>query len=90
MKFSLQGKLYKFIYLPNRLCFGPRKITKLLKPPLAELRLDYVKTAAYIYDLVTSAYSLDICFKHVSKCVELLGNLRFVVNPEKSVFGVYN
>ena len=46
LKFSLQGKLYKFICLPNGLCSGPRKFTKLLKHPLAELRLDYVKIAA--------------------------------------------
>ena len=48
LKFSLQGKLYKFTYLPNELCSGPRKFTKLLKLPLAELKLDYVKIAAYI------------------------------------------
>ena len=39
LKISLQGKLYKITCLPNELCSGPRKFTKLLKPPLAELRL---------------------------------------------------
>ena len=86
LKFSLQGKLYKFTCLPNGLCSGPRKFTKLLKPPLAELRLDYVKIAAYIDDLITLAYSFDVYFKNVWKCVKLLGNLGFVVHPEKSVF----
>ena len=68
------------------MCSGPRKFTKLLKLPLAELRLDYVKFAAYIDDLITLAYSFDTCFKNVWKCVRLLGNLGFVVHPEKSVF----
>ena len=86
MKFSLQGKLYKFPCLPNGLCSGPRKFTKLLKPPLAELKLDYIKLAAYIDDLITLAYSFDIGFKDVWRCVRLLGNLGFVVHPEKSVF----
>ena len=86
MKFSLQGKLYKFTCLPDRLCSGPRKFAKLHKPPLAELRLDCVKIAAYIDDLITLAYSFDICYKNVWKCVRLLGNLGFVVHPEKSVF----
>ena len=36
LKFSLQGKLYKFTCLPHGLCSGPRKFTKLLKPLLAE------------------------------------------------------
>ena len=48
LKFSLQGKLYKVTCLPIGLCSGPRKFTELLKPLLAELRLGYVKVAAYI------------------------------------------
>ena len=86
LKFSLREKLYKFTCLPNGLCSGPRVFTKLLKPPLAKLRLDYIKIAAYIDDLITLAYSFNICFKNVWKCVKLLGNLGFVVHPEKSVF----
>ena len=70
LKFSLQGKLYKFTCLPNGLCSGPLKFTKLLKPPLAELRLHYVTIAAYIDDLITLAYSFDICSKNVWKCVK--------------------
>ena len=55
LKFNFQGQPCKFIYLPNGLCSDPRKFTKLLKPPLARLRLDYVKIAAYIDNLVTLA-----------------------------------
>ena len=70
-RFSLWGNFYKFTFLPNGLCSAPRKFTKLLKPPLAKLRLDYIKIAAYIDDLITSAYSFDICFKDVWKRVKL-------------------
>ena len=86
LKFNLRGKLNKFTCLPNGLCSGPRKFTKLLKPLLAKLRLDYVKIAAYIDDLITLAYLFDICFKNVCKCVKPLGNLGFLVHPEKSIF----
>ena len=55
LKFNFQGQPCKFIYLPNGLCSDPRKFTKLLKPSLARLRLDYVKIAAYIDNLVTLA-----------------------------------
>ena len=65
MKFSLRGKLYKFTCLTNVLCSGPRKFTKLLKPPLVKLWLDYIKIAAYIDEFITLAYSFDICFKNV-------------------------
>ena len=85
LKFSLQGKFYKFTCLPNGLCSGPRKFTKLLKPSLAKLRLDYIEIAAYIDDLIILSYSFDI-LKNVWKCVKLLGNLGFVIHPEKSVF----
>ena len=65
LKFSFQGKHYKFTYLPNGLCSSRRKFIKLLKTPLAELRLHYVKIAAYIDDLIILAYSFDICLKDV-------------------------
>ena len=85
-KFTLRGKLYKFTCLPNGLCSGPRVFTKLLKPPLAKLRLDYIKIAAYIDDLITLSHSFDIHFKNVWACIELLGELDFVAHREKSVF----
>ena len=69
LKSSLHGKLSKFTCLPNGLCSGPRKFTKLLKPPLAKLKLDYIKIAAYIDDLIILPYSFDICFKNVWKCM---------------------
>ena len=56
LKSSLRAQLYKFTCLRNGLYSGPRKFTKLSKPPLAELRLDYVIITAYIYDLITLAY----------------------------------
>ena len=52
MKFLLQGKLSQFTFLPNGSCSGPKKFTKLLKPPLAPLRLDYIKIVGYIDDLI--------------------------------------
>ena len=85
LKFSLQGKLYKFDCLPNGMCSGPRKYPKLLKPLLAELRLDYVKIAAYIDDLITLAYSFDLCFKNVWKRAKLLVDLPFFCGPSRKI-----
>ena len=88
LKFTLQGKLYKFTCLHNGLCSVSRKplLFSLLKTALAILRFDYIKIAAYIDDLTTLAYSFDVCFKKIWKCVKPLGNLGFVVHPEKSDF----
>ena len=53
LKFYFRGKLYQFTCLPNGLCSGPRKFTKLLKPPLSYLRLQQVTVAGFIDDLIT-------------------------------------
>ena len=82
----MREKLYKYASLPNGLCSVPRKFTKLLKPPLAKLKLDYIKIVVYIGNLIKLTYSCDIWFKNVRKWVKLLGNLDFVVHLEKSVF----
>ena len=65
-------------------CF-PGNFVKFLRTAFSTEHLQWL-----LLDLIT-AYSFDICFKH-------LGNLGFVVHPEKSVFvpysfrilGVYN
>ena len=51
-KFIHRGKIYNFCAVPNGLSLGPRKFTKLLKPPLAALRKDNVIVSAYIDDLI--------------------------------------
>ena len=52
LKFIFDGQLFQFTCLPNGLCSGPRKFTKLLKRPLASLReIGHVIISAYIYDI---------------------------------------
>ena len=48
LKFYFKGQLYQFMCLPNGLSSGPRKFTKLLKPPLATLMHDKAVVSAYI------------------------------------------
>ena len=55
LKFCFKGVFYKFTCLPNGLSPGPRRFTKLLKPPLAKLRESYTTTSAYIDDIITLA-----------------------------------
>ena len=38
LKFIFDGQAFQFTFLPNGLCSGPRKFTKLLKGPLASIR----------------------------------------------------
>ena len=51
LKFIWKELLYQFCVLPNGLSRSPRWITKLLKPPLAELRKSKHDITAYIDDI---------------------------------------
>ena len=59
LKFIWKNQLYKFLVLPNGLCCGPRKFTKLMKPPIAILRLDGHIIAIYIDDLTNFGLTFD-------------------------------
>ena len=61
LKFVSNGKLLKFTVLPNGYTGGPRKFTKLMKPPLATLRMDGATLAAYIDDIFNSEKSYQAC-----------------------------
>ena len=41
LKFIWKNQLYTFLVLPNGVCCGPRKLTKLMKPPIATFRWSY-------------------------------------------------
>ena len=81
LKFVFRGQLYKFTCLPNGLSLGPRKFTKLLKPPLACMRRNKVTVSAYIDDLITIAKSYQYCSHNVFECVQLLDSSRFCCTP---------
>ena len=42
LKFIWKNQLYQFLVLPNGLCCGPRKCTKLMKPSIATLILQFI------------------------------------------------
>lgn len=79
-------KVYAFCCLPNGLASAPRDFTKLLKPPLAYLRLLGVTIAIYIDDTYIQGSSLEECSKNVRLASTLLEKLGFVINIKKSVF----
>lgn len=84
LRFQHHGRLFQFQVLPNGFSPGPRKFTKLLKPPLAKLRQELITVASYIDDLITAARSFDRCFHNILRIVDLLSELGFFINVEKS------
>ena len=86
LKFMHEGTLYSFQALPNGLSSGPRKFTKLLKPPLAALREQNINIVAYIDDLIILDTSYEKCLKATQICAQLFDSLGFVIHPDKSNF----
>lgn len=86
LKFMYDGLLYQFLGLPNGYTKGPRKFTKLLKPVLAALRKRGITLAAYLDDIIIIAKTYRHCMESLLILIEVLGDLGFVIHPEKSVF----
>lgn len=86
LKFEHEGKVYVFLVLPFGYTEGPRKFTKIMKPPLSKLRKEQVTIADYIDDLITMNVSKQQCCNNVHKTVVLLDSLGFTVHPDKSEF----
>ena len=86
LKFLHKGTLYKFLALPNGYTEGPRKFTKVLKPPMSVLRKKGVNVADYIDDLITMNKSQSRCYDNIAIIIKTLDELGFVIHPDKSVF----
>ena len=85
LKFFWKGQLYKFLLLPNGLCSGPRKFTKLMKPPIATLRVAGHIVAIYIDDLINVVLTYKECLDNIEVSINLLQSLGFVIHFHKSI-----
>ena len=65
VKFIWKNQLCKFLVLPNNLSCSPRKFTKLMKAPIATLRLDGHIIAIYIDGLINVGLTFDECVENL-------------------------
>lgn len=86
LKFLWRNTLFKFKALPNGLASGPRIFTKLLKPVFATLRMRGHVIVGYIDDTLIIGNCPNDVKLAVSDTVELLEQLGFTINKEKSIF----
>ena len=63
---------------------GPRKFTKLTKPPIACLRIEGVIVAIYIDDIIVIGDTYEECLIGAIKTIKLFLKLDFIIHPEKS------
>ena len=69
LKFSWKGELYRFLVC---LSSRPRKFTKLMKPPIATLRINGCIVAIYTHDLINVGATFQEIADNVMASVELL------------------
>ena len=71
LKMKNNNKLFKYTVLPNGYTEGPRKFTKVMKPPLATLRKEKISIADYIDDLITMSKSFNQFLLNIDRIVTL-------------------
>ena len=84
LKFSWNGKLYKFVCFLNGLAFCPRKFTKLFKPVNLCLRQQGHISVSYIDDSYLQGDDYNDCKQNVLDTIKLFDYLGFVVHPGMS------
>ena len=86
LKFIWKNQLYKFLALPNGSCCSPSKFKKLMKRPIATLRLDGHNIVISIDDLINAGLRFDECIENVITSIKVLKSLGFVTHLGKSIF----
>ena len=81
LRFIWRDHLYQYVCLPNGLSSAPRIFTKLLKPVFKFLREQGLLSSAYIDDVYLQG---DTYHENALRTVQLLKNLGFVIQEEKS------
>ena len=84
LRFTWRGNTYEFTCLPFELCSAPRTFTKLMKPVMAFLRGQGIRTIIYLDDILKMNQSLAALQSQVYQTVSLLEALGFTINWEKS------
>lgn len=86
LRFMFKGQLFEFNVLCFGLCSSPYVFTKVLKPAVALLRLHGFHSVQYLDDFLCIGDDYSECKINVEKTSNLLQNLGFIINKEKSNF----
>ena len=86
LKFQWNDTLYQYTCLPNGLSSGPRKFTKILKPPLPFLHTKGHIVSGHLEDFYLQGKTPEECSQNVTDTVTLFTRLGMLVHPDKSIF----
>ena len=85
LKLFWKEEYYQYIVLTNGFSSALRVFTNLLTPAFKYLRSKGHLSVKYIDDSLFLGETFEICFKIIRATVAVLWELRFTINPEKSV-----
>ena len=81
LKYIWNGQVYMYVVLPFGLLSAPRKLTKLLKPILAQLQIQGIIICMYIDDGWVKG---NTCYDSVCTALALYSKLGFIIHDKKS------
>lgn len=84
LRFRFQNTTYEFNCLPFGLNIGPYIFTKIIRPVLGYLRERGIVCSAYLDDFLIIGHTEKECKRNILKVKNLLYQLGFVLNLEKS------
>ena len=84
LRFEWDEQMYEFDRLPNGLSQAPRLFTKLMKPVVGHLRSIGIMLVFYLDDILLVAESQEMASLHLQISKNLLVDLGFSLNIEKS------
>nr|CAH7719004.1 unnamed protein product [Callosobruchus chinensis] len=85
LRFKFMNRLYEFNSLPFGLNIAPFIFTKVLKQAISFLRKLNILLVFYLDDILLIADSKLECEKNVKITIDLLENLGFIINKNKSM-----
>ncbi|CAG9128656.1 unnamed protein product [Plutella xylostella] len=84
LRFEFNENFFEFTALPYGLSVAPRVFTKLMKEVVNHLRTKGYRSVVYLDDLLCIGDTYVECSDNVSRTLELLKCLGFVINHDKS------
>ena len=83
LRFQFKGTTYEFRCLPFGLSLAPRVFTRILRPIVAKLRSEGIRTVIYLDDLLLIHHQKDTLSEIFLYVRRLLSSLGFIVKLEK-------
>ena len=85
LAFIFDQVTYAFKTMPFRLNMASARFTKVFKPVLADLRAQSIRALIWLDDILVISSSYSSCIRDRDIVMDLLVNLGFRLNMEKSV-----